>query len=100
MIITENKLEKFMAQFPDNTTSWGEATDEIRDLANAVRCAYNGHVIDVVEGEPGYVEPVSPIHFSSAGEFNRLHKEQIRELWPQLTDHAKEEVSDFYADWF
>jgi len=39
--MTNKELKQLLKGFPNNATMWGEATDEIRDLAKRIREAVN-----------------------------------------------------------
>lgn len=83
------KLATFLAKFPDDATSWRQATDEIRDLAYKVRSAYNEHTLDVLEHEAGYVESLNFRSFRTPAEWNQGAKKQIRELWSKMNDWSR-----------
>ena len=42
-------LTKYLNQFPDNATSWAQATDEVRDLARTIKEFYNDEELDKVD---------------------------------------------------
>lgn len=88
----DKKLQNYMAQFPSDATSWGQATDEMRDLAREVRMTYNELIVDAVEGDENYVEGLDFMSFSTPSEWNTKAKIQIASLWGQLTDYAKDSV--------
>lgn len=90
----DKKLESFLNQFSNNAKSWSEATDEIRDLAHTVRTNYNELILDVLEGEAGYVEALDFRSFKTPAQRNTEAKKQITELWAKMTDWAKECVFD------
>lgn len=83
------KLENFLATFPDNATSWREATDEIRDLAYKIRSTYNELTLDVIEGDEGYIESLNYTNFRTPAEWNTGTKKQIRNLWTKMNDWSR-----------
>lgn len=93
------KLEAFLAKFPDNTKSWGDATDEMRDLAREVREQYNG-MIDAAEGDKGYVDAIDFRKINSPSEWNKKAKKQIRTLWKKLTEENKQSIINSHEGWF
>ena len=56
---------------------------QLMDLAHNVRTSYNELMLDVVEGDGGYVVPLD---FN----WNTKAKAQIRELWSKMDDWVKE----------
>ena len=58
-------------QFPEDAETWRDATDEIRDLAHNVRCSYNELVLDVCEGDKGYIEALNFRTFKTPSCWNR-----------------------------
>ena len=89
------KLETYLAQFPDNATSWREATDEVRDLARKVRTTYNHLALDltIVEVEAGAgIQPLPFRSFISPAEWNQKAKAQIREVFALLPENLQSEI--------
>lgn len=66
----DEKLESFLSQFPDNAQTWRDATDEIMDLCRGVRESYNELVLDVMEGEKGYIEGLDFRSFKTPSQWN------------------------------
>jgi hypothetical protein len=87
-----NKINAILSKFPTDASQWSQATDEIRDLARLVRNAYNELTIDVIQGEPGYVQALDFRSFRTPAQWNTEFKAQILGLWAKLSDWAKESV--------
>jgi hypothetical protein len=86
----DKKLNDFINQFPDNATNWSQATDEIRDLCRGCRESYNELVLNVVEGEKGYIDALDFRSFKTPSQWNTEAKKMIRTLWAKMDDWAKE----------
>jgi hypothetical protein len=43
------QLIEYLNQFPNDATSWAQATDEVRDLARTIKEFYNDEELDKVE---------------------------------------------------
>lgn len=84
-------MEKFMAGFPDNATSWAQATDELSELAWLMREFHVTIDQDLLLDEPGaYPEP--PIfRKGDPGERNAALKQYVKQLWPLLGDWARKQ---------
>lgn len=89
----DNRLESFLKRFPNNAKHWSEATDEIMDLCHQVRTTYNELVLDVIEGEEGYIESLNWREMKSPSQWNTEFKNMILNLWPKMTDWAKENIT-------
>jgi hypothetical protein len=84
----EEKLEVYFKQFPDDATSWRQATDEIKDIARASRMALN----DIDNKE---IEPLDFKSLTTPSEWNTKGKEYTRESIKMMSDDAK---SEFYKE--
>ena len=96
----DRKLKTFLDKFPNDAKSWGQATDEIRDIARAVREAYNEQVLDVVDGDPGYVEGLNFREFGKPSQWNTEAKKFILKYWALLPERVKKDVLDSHEGWF
>lgn len=96
----DKKLHAFLDRFPNDAKSWGQATDEIREMAADVRQAYNEQVLDVVEGDSGYVEGLNFKEFGKPHQWNTEAKKFILKYWALLPENVKKNT--FFADgrWF
>ena len=86
----DDELYSIINQFPEDAETWRDATDEIRDLAHNVRCSYNELVLDVCEGDKGYIEALNFRTFKTPSCWNTEAKKQILTLWSKMNDWAKE----------
>lgn len=85
-----SNLENFLNGFPNNATNWGQATDEVRDIARIVRQAHNELDLDLCEGDEGTVEALDFRSFKTPSEWNTKAKAQINETWAKMGSWAKE----------
>lgn len=83
------QMEEFLSRFSEQATSWN---DEIMDVARSVRMSYNEVVLDVVEGEEGYINAIDFRSFKRPGAFNEAYKTQIRALWCELPVYEQERI--------
>ena len=92
----DKELHKILDQYPNNAKTWKEADDFIRELTRSVRTSYNELMLDVLEGEKGYIESLNFRSFKTPSEWNTKSKKQILSLWPKMNDWAKENaLKDF-----
>ena len=90
------KLETYMAKFPDNATSWRQATDEMRDLARRVRMAYNELVLKVTDPDEQGIEAINFKMIATPSEWNTKAKQQIRILWGPLSPRTQEQITKYF----
>ena len=90
-----NKLETYLANFPDNATCWSQATDEIRDLCYQTRLMYNECVLDVCESDAGYVEGLNFRSFTKPSQWNTQGKKFINKYFYKLPKYAQDHVLDY-----
>jgi len=83
-------LKNFLASFPNNATSWSQATDEIMDTARIIRQAHNELDLELCEGEEGAIEALNFRSFKTPAEWNTKAKEQIEETWSKMESWSKE----------
>lgn len=91
-------VEKFLAQFPDDSDSWADAGDELRDLCREIRELYNNYVVDVLEDDPKALKPLNFRKINSPQEWIKKSKDYIRTNFAKLNKEGKEEFLD--NDWF
>ena len=89
----DSKLDEYLATFPDDAQSWGDATDEIREIARAARIAY-GEVDLNLSGDEEYenhpeAAPLNYRSFKKPSEWNQKSKEYIARLWGLMSQEAK-----------
>ena len=89
----DSKLDEYLATFPDDAQSWGDATDEIREIARAARIAY-GEVDLNLSGDEEYenhpeAAPMNYRSFKTPSEWNQKSKEYIARLWGLMSQEAK-----------
>ncbi len=88
----DNELFNILNKYPIDAISWSQADDRIRDLARKVREIYNELVLDVTEGDPGYVYPLDFRIYKSPAQWNTNAKSFILKFWAMMDDRAKENV--------
>lgn len=93
----QNKFETFLNQFPDNATSWSEATEELIELYDMLLSYHN----DIYGDNPSMQIPDKNTSRSKTpAEFNKKFKKLIRDVIAQTTDEVKDYVYDHYSNWF
>ena len=78
----DKRIKNYMAEFPNNATSWAQATDEIRDLAHSVRTTYN-------ECREADIKSLNFRSFKKPSDWNTNAKKQINQIWKKLTPGEK-----------
>ncbi len=68
----EDKLEKFLATFPDDAKSWSQATQEISDMYHWMTTQYNEWM------ETETLKPVGMKTLKTPSEWNTKYKNAIR----------------------
>ncbi len=88
-IFWDNSFDKLISKFPE----W---LDEKRDITNSIRTAYNEHVLDVIQGEPGYVRSI-PYRSAKTNDYIA----EATRLWKLLKGNvwAKQNALEDYLDW-
>lgn len=85
-------IEMYLYNFPDDATSWDQATDEIRDLARTVKEYYNEIDLDLTHAEVENGKGLQPLDFRSIktpADWNRLGKEYIRKAYSMMSSSTK-----------
>lgn len=87
------KIEHFLERFPNETTKWSEATDEIRDLARTSRKYledYDGVII----------EPLDFRSYEKPSEWNTNGRDYILANFDRMSDRAKKAFYERFEEWF
>jgi DNA topoisomerase IB len=94
LFLTKELLEKFLNKFPDDATSWGQATDELRDLY--------GSMVQLVKGANKHPIPpvMNPARLTSPSAYNRIFKDLIRKVYDLLTPEQKKYIYEYYEPWW
>ena len=87
------KIEKFLEKFPTDATSWREATDEVRDLAQASR-----EMLD--EYDDIKVEAVDFTAIRTPAEWNTLGREAILRNYDMMRPRTQMLFFERFEDWF
>ena len=88
-----NNIEKFLEQFPTDTTSWVQATDEVRDLARASR-----EMLD--EYDDIKVEAVDFTAIRTPAEWNTKAREAILGNYDMMRPRTQQLFYERFEDWF
>lgn len=96
----DQKMQSFLNKFPDNATSWTQATDELRDMTHDVRTSYNELVLNVDEDDPKAIDSLDFRSFKTPSEWNTKAKKQITELWDKLPVSEREIFIERYGHLF
>lgn len=97
------KLLKFLEKFPNNTQSWSEATDEIRDIARGARESHTELDLDLLydewETNPEAPQPLDFRKLKSPSAWNTEGKKYIIEMLDKMGAEAANSFFDDYEDW-
>lgn len=88
-------LETFLADFPDNTTSWAQATGELPDMYVWLREVHNLLLL----GENDPLVPVGRENCQTPAEWNRKYKEAIRLAFGRLDANLIERFAKRFSEW-
>ena len=88
-----NKIERFLDKFPTNATSWREATDEVRDLAQASR-----EMLD--EYDDIKVEAVDFTATRTPAEWNTRAREAVMRNYDLMSPRTQLLFFERFEDWF
>lgn len=78
----KKEIEKFLAQFPKDATSWAKATDEVRELSYESRI-----ILEELDGVK--VEPVNFRAFSTPAEWNTQGRDSIMANYNRMRTDTK-----------
>lgn len=93
-------IEKFLSKFPDDAKSWGQATDEIRDLARSAKETYNDIDLDVSNDDSKALQPLNFKEIKTPSEWNTKGKQYIRDTYNKMSPQAKQYFEDNHKEWF
>ena len=88
-----SKIEKFLEQFPVDTTSWRQATDEVCELSRASR-----EFLD--EYDDIKVEAVDFTAIKTPAEWNTLGRESIMRNYDMMSPRTQLLFFERFEDWF
>ena len=88
-----NKIERFLDKFPTNATSWREATDEVRDLAQVSR-----EMLDEYDGIK--VEAVDFTATRTPAEWNTRAREAVMRNYDMMRPRTQMLFFERFEDWF
>ncbi len=89
----KTKIEQFLEKFPKDTTSWADATDEIRDLSRESRLFLED--LDEVT-----VEPVDFETIKTPAEWNTKGRESILANFERMTPATQRSFYLTHREWF
>ncbi len=82
-------LSKFFKLFPRNTSSWAEATDEIRDIAKMAREYYTEYDLKVVYDDPKAMQPLNFRSINSPSEWNIKGQDYTIKVYNMMSNETK-----------
>jgi len=96
------KIEDFLKQFPDNATSWADATDEVRDFARTAKEYYNELDLDLLVDDPKGLYPLDFRSIKTPAEWNKKGRDYIFNTVDMMSDKTKNAymvfVSQYHVD--
>ena len=87
-------VENFLKQFPDDTDTWKNATDEIRDIARNIKELYNER------NEDDKIEALNFKKINKPSEWNTEGKKYIRMVYGKMCDVCKKEFKKYFDEHF
>ena len=94
------RIETFLSQFPDNATKWGQATDEVRDMARLSKEYYNEMDLDVLADDPKALKPLDFKALKTPSEWNTKGKKYIRDTFNKMSSNTQKEFGNRVQDLF
>lgn len=92
-------LEKFLAKFPDDATSWAQATDEIRDMARTAKEYYNEIDLDLSNDDSEAYPALDFTLMKKPSQWNTLGKKYIRAVVFMMKPTTRKQFFDRFAEW-
>ncbi len=89
----KTKIEKFLEKFSKDATSWGDATDEIRDLSRESRQFLE-------ECDEVIVEPVDLKACKTHSEWNTKGRESILANFDRMHPETQQRFFNRFREWF
>lgn len=93
-------IESFLEKFPNNASSWKDATDEVRDLAKSARLIYTDIDLDLTDGDDGVPEALDFTKLRNPGRWNTEGKKYIMKMVGKMSDDALKSFYEDYEHWF
>lgn len=93
------KLDSFLNKFPDNATSWSQATDEVRDLARSAREHHNEYDLNVSEDDSKAAQSLNWREMKTPAEWNSKGKKFIKEMVGKMGKEAKDAFMKRHSEW-
>lgn len=89
----KRKIAKFLERFPSNTTSWADATDEVREMARMAR-----EFLEEFEGV--IVEPVDFRAIKTPAEWNVKGRAFILACYDRMKEETRKNYDEWFVSWF
>lgn len=90
------KLGNFLDKFPDNTTSWAQATDELPDMYQWMTSMFNEWHEDE---ESIHFKPVGRDKCKTPSEWNKKYKEAILLGLNKFTADQRNKFAERFKEW-
>ena len=88
-----SKIEKFLEQFPMDTTSWRQATDEVRELSRASREFLDEY--DDIKVDSIYFPDIK-----DPAEWNTRAREAVMRNYDMMSPRTQLLFFERFEDWF
>ncbi len=72
------KINSFLNKFPDDATSWKQATDEVRDISRVARETYNEETLNVSHEDKKAMKSLNFNSFTTPSKWNTEGKKFIK----------------------
>ena len=95
-----DNVKRYLDEFPNDATSWADATDEIRDLSRASKEYVNEYDLDVLDDDPKAVKPLDFRELKKPSQWNTEGKKYILKNIDKMSDRTFELFYNDYRDWF
>jgi len=89
--MSRKTLKNFLDQFPNDTKTWAEATDEVRDIARTAKEYFNEHEIDTAK-------PCNFKIMKTPSEWNTKGKQYIFDLYDKMSTSTRDMFDEYLKD--
>lgn len=91
------RLERFLAQFPDDATNWSDATEEPADLLVWMQRELNPKFPDETPNDP--IETVGRQNCNTPAKWNTQYKAAVRRGFEKLSPAQRAHFFTSFAEW-
>jgi hypothetical protein len=92
-------IESFLSKFPDNATSWKNATDEIRDISRTAKEYYNELDLGLSGDKLHETNALNFRELKTPSDWNTKGKQHINNIYSKMSDNTKKQFLESIERW-